>query len=517
MVSGMVAHTGSQSDGAAASSGGFSPAQRRLFGAANLTLLGIAFVALIVTAIASVVLAQRNRDAFALATRTETLLGDTARTLELLEDAETGQRGFLLTGKEDYLDPYTKAVAAIQDELDRLVAEAGDLPVAGIAEDIRTKSRAKLAEVTDVLDLYRSQGRDAALREVNTDVGKNLMDDVRALAQQLRSRQQAQLRERLEIAGGTGRILVAVQIGTVVLVLAISALTGWGLYRNIGALRRTQAILADTNSNLEQIVAARTSALSRANDEIQKFAYIVSHDLRAPLVNIMGFTSELEAAAKTVGLYIDSRAAAAPDQPPAPVVEAIREDIPEAFGFIKSSTAKMDRLIGAILRLSREGRRTLTPEPIAMRELIETIAGTLKHSADEKGATIVVESLPDLIADRLAIEQIFGNLMDNAVKYLAPGRPGLVTIRGTARPPLAHFEIEDNGRGIAASDRERVFELFRRSGGQDVPGEGIGLAYVQQLVYRLGGAIDLDSVLARGTVFRLSLPLVQKISQREYA
>jgi signal transduction histidine kinase len=489
----------------------------RIFGLNNLILLAVAFSALIATAATSFILAQRNREAFELATRTETLLNDASQTLELLEDAETGQRGFLLTGKPAYLQPYVKAAAAIPGQLDHLVDESQDMAVADLAQQLRIKGLAKLAEVTHVLDRYRDGGREQALGEVNTDVGKNLMDDVRELTLRLRTRQDALLGQRLATASATGRILVAAQVGTVVLVLAISALTGYGLYQNLIALRAAQGELAATNLNLETIVASRTMALSRANDEIQKFAYIVSHDLRAPLVNIMGFTSELEAAARTVGRYIESRAGQ-PGDAPAEVRAVIAEDVPEAFGFIKASTAKMDRLIGAILKLSREGRRVLTAEPIAMRPLIEMLAGTLKHRTDEIGATIVIEEpLPNLIADRLAIEQIFGNLLDNAVKYLMPDRPGRVIVRGKVRPPFALFEIEDNGRGVAESDRERIFELFRRAGGQDVPGEGIGLAFVRQLVHRLDGAIDLDSSLAQGTIFRLSLPLVQRKSQRESA
>jgi signal transduction histidine kinase len=90
-------------------------------------------------------------------------------------------------------------------------------------------------------------------------------------------------------------------------------------------------------------------------------------------------------------------------------------------------------------------------------------------------------------------------------------------VRGTVRGPFAVFEIEDNGRGIAPGDRERVFELFRRAGGQDVPGEGIGLAYVRQLVHRLGGTITLDSALAKGTIFRLSLPLAGPKLPKDFA
>jgi signal transduction histidine kinase len=478
-----------------------------MLGLGNLGLLAIGFLALIATVGASVVLTERNRAAFDLATRTESLMGDVAHSLDLLEDAETGQRGFLLTERESYLAPYTNAASRIPAQLDRLVAESSAMPIADLTRALRANGLAKLAEVTKTLDLYKSDGRDAALEEVATDRGKELMDSIRADAAKLRGVQEAELVSRLTVARRTARILVVAQGGTAALVVAIAILTGLGLYRNVDALRRAQGALSETNANLERIVAARTHALQQANDEIQKFAYIVSHDLRAPLVNIMGFTNELEAAARIVGRYVDQRARATDNDVPDAVLETIRDDVPEAFNFIKTSTAKMDRLIGAILKLSREGRRVLTPEPIAMRPMLENIAATLRHHADEKQAEIVIQPLPDIVADRLAVEQIFSNLLDNAVKYLAPDRPGLITVRGTARSPFAIFEVEDNGRGIAAHDRERVFELFRRAGQQNVPGEGIGLAFVRQMIQRLGGTVEIESEIAKGTVFRLSLPV----------
>jgi signal transduction histidine kinase len=485
-----------------------APTKGRILGNATLGLLAIGFLALILMAVTSVILTRRNQEAFDLSTQTQNLLNDTARCLELIENAETGQRGFLLTERPSYLEPYTVAAAQIPDALDNLVNEAAPLTVAGLARDFRTAGLAKLTEVNKTIDLYRSDGRSAAIQLVDTDRGKQLMDIVRQTAGALRDTQRAQLTSRLATAHDTGRILVAFQVGAVVLVLMISILTGIGLYRNIKALHGAQAALARTNSNLEEIVAARTEALSLANDEIQKFAYIVSHDLRAPLVNIMGFTGELEAAAKTIRRYVDEQQESGGKDTPAPVLEAIVEDIPEAFKFIKTSTAKMDRLIGAILKLSREGRRVLTPEPLAMRGMVENIAGTLKHRTDEMGAEIIVEPMPDIISDRLAVEQIFSNLLDNAVKYLRPGVPGSITVSGVTKGPFAIFEVSDNGRGIGPGDRERVFELFRRAGEQNIPGEGIGLAYVRQLMYRLNGTIALESAISQGTTFKITLPLV---------
>jgi signal transduction histidine kinase len=106
----------------------------------------------------------------------------------------------------------------------------------------------------------------------------------------------------------------------------------------------------------------------------------------------------------------------------------------------------------------------------------------------------------------LAIEQIFSNLVDNALKYSRPDVPLRVRIRGSATQTKVVYEIEDNGRGIDAKDHTRVFELFRRSGKQDRPGEGIGLAHVRALVRRLGGIMGLSSELGKGSTFTVTLP-----------
>jgi signal transduction histidine kinase len=255
------------------------------------------------------------------------------------------------------------------------------------------------------------------------------------------------------------------------------------------------------NERLDETVRVRTADLTAANDEIQRFAYIVSHDLRSPLVNIMGFTSELEQATQTLVGFAQTA------DWPGPVREAAMEDIPEALRFIKASTSKMDRLINAILKLSREGRRTLASDRLDMGPLIQDMVGTMRHQAKSKEVDVTVGPMPTIWADRVAIEQIFGNVVDNALKYLKPDRPGRIQITSRAAGPMAVFEIADNGRGIAARDFERIFELFRRSGDQSVPGEGIGLAHVRALVRRLGGGIECVSTLDVGTSFTITLPV----------
>jgi signal transduction histidine kinase len=169
----------------------------------------------------------------------------------------------------------------------------------------------------------------------------------------------------------------------------------------------------------------------------------------------------------------------------------------------------MDRLINAILQLSRQGRRALTPEKIDVAALVRQIGETLSHRLTETDTVLSVEAdLPPVVSDRLALDQVLSNLIENAVKYLRPGVPGRITVSGRRERERVVYVVRDNGRGIDPRDHARVFDLFRRSGAQDRPGEGIGLATVRALVFRLGGTIDVASTLGQGAAFTLSLPLV---------
>ena len=279
-------------------------------------------------------------------------------------------------------------------------------------------------------------------------------------------------------------------------------------------LEQARAALESVNANLENIVAARMVDLQAANEEIQRFAYIVSHDLRSPLVNVMGFTSELESIRQTITDHFggaDGRAL------PETVRVAVEEDLPEAIAFIRSSTQRMDWLIGAILKLSREGRRVLQPELVPMRSLVEAFQTVLAHQLDEHPAVLDTRDMPDVVSDRMAIEQVFGNLVENAVKYLQPGKPGLIVVRGWEDGPNLHYAIVDNGRGIDPRDFDRIFDLFRRAGAQDVPGHGIGLAHTRALVRRLGGTITVSSEPGQGSTFVVTLPRVLTASNEEAA
>jgi signal transduction histidine kinase len=170
----------------------------------------------------------------------------------------------------------------------------------------------------------------------------------------------------------------------------------------------------------------------------------------------------------------------------------------------------MDGLINAILKISRDGRRELKPERIDLDDLLNATAASINHQVSDAGGeiSISVAAARSLVSDRFSLEQVFGNLFDNAVKYRHPDRALNLTV--TAQPlgrSAVRIEVADNGRGIAPEDHERVFELFRRSGLQDKPGEGIGLAHVRSLIRNLGGEITVTSTLGGGTTFVIRLPM----------
>jgi PAS domain S-box-containing protein len=245
--------------------------------------------------------------------------------------------------------------------------------------------------------------------------------------------------------------------------------------------------------------------LEQANEEVKQFAYIVSHDLRAPLTNLKGFSEELNYALEVIGSTMDTALPHLNEEQQQAVTTALQEDVPEALGFINSSVTRMDDFINAVLKLSRLGRRELDPEPIDMDALVQATLQALAHQIEERNVSVTVEPLPEVVADRTAMEQILGNLLGNSVKYLDPDRPGEIEI-SAERDDETTFHIHDNGRGIAEEDMDKVFAPFRRAGRQDVPGEGMGLPYVQTLVRRHGGRMWCESEAGKGSTFYFTIP-----------
>jgi signal transduction histidine kinase len=474
----------------------------------------------------SVILVNKAREDSSLVVHTVEVENQINALLLQIRRAESAARGYLLTSEPRFLAEHEAAVATILPDVDKLATLTSDNPVQiENSKQLRPPVQARLEEFAKVIDFVTRNdiaGGVAMLRDAGASDTVARMNDV---AGAMRAEEDRLFALRTRTADRTQQLASVVTVAGSGLVIALAGISIFLVRRSARARDDAEAKLRDNNLNLEATVDERTADLREANNEIQRFAYIVSHDLRSPLVNIMGFTSELEELRTDIFRRIATlgRALATPSLPAItgesePVLEGedrqLSQDFTEALGFIKSSIAKMDRLITAILNLTREGRREFVPVKIDTRELIEAIVTTVAHQASEAQAEIRVAPLPDITSDRLALEQIFSNLIDNALKYLKPGVPGDISVRGRTKLGFAIFEITDNGRGIDPKDHQRIFDLFRRAGTQDKPGQGIGLAHVRALVRRLGGTMSVSSELHNGSTFTITLPIAWTATNR---
>lgn len=278
-----------------------------------------------------------------------------------------------------------------------------------------------------------------------------------------------------------------------------------GMVSDITARTQAEAALRQARDALEQRVQERTAALADANEEVKHFVYIVSHDLRAPLVNLQGFAEELRLSHEVLGSALRDALPHLVPQQATEVQRVLTQDIPEALDFIHASVTRMDTLIQAVLQLSRVGHRAFVLEDVDMATVVQDTLQSLAHQLAQRQVQVTVGALPHVHADAIAMAQVLGNLLSNAVHYLEPGRPGEIAITGERQDHVTVFTVRDNGRGIAQDDLPAVFEPFRRVGRQDVPGEGMGLAYVRTLVRRHGGEITCESTLGVGSTFRFTI------------
>jgi signal transduction histidine kinase len=244
--------------------------------------------------------------------------------------------------------------------------------------------------------------------------------------------------------------------------------------------------------------------LEQKSRDLEQIIYVTSHDLRSPLVNVQGFAKELARSIMELMEAIHTGDISA--EAMRKIGPILKKDIPESLEYIQSSITQMDMQLSALLKLSRLGRAAINVEQLDMNRTVSEILKTLEFVAKEKGVKIEVEELPPCMADAAQTNQIFLNLIGNALKYLDAKRPGIIQVRGNTQENRVIYCIEDNGVGIARGYQEKIFEIFYRVEQHKCPGEGLGLTIVRQSAEKQNGAVWVESEAGKGSRFFVKLP-----------
>ncbi len=297
-------------------------------------------------------------------------------------------------------------------------------------------------------------------------------------------------------------------------------------------LHETGARLAAADASQKQLqaelhkraeeLAAVNETLRQQTQENEMFIYSVSHDLRSPLVNLQGFGKELRHACDNLGTVVEGVAVSEGDKKR--LRDILELDIRDSLKYLQTAVTRAANIIDALLRLSRAGRVEYQKKRVDVAEVALRVVDAMQGTIRERGATVSIGGLAPAMGDAAAVEQIFGNLVGNAVNYLDGARAGKIEVGmvvaklevGSQKPEegatqeqtprMKVYFVKDNGMGIPAAYMPKMFTAFQRLHGNSVKGEGIGLALVRRMAERQGGQVWVESQEGVGSTFFVSLP-----------
>jgi signal transduction histidine kinase/CHASE3 domain sensor protein len=257
-----------------------------------------------------------------------------------------------------------------------------------------------------------------------------------------------------------------------------------------------------------QRLEALNADLALTNRENELFIYSVSHDLRSPLVNLEGFSRELTMVTDSLRTILE--APGVPDEVRRKALPLIEDDVAESVRFIRTAVGRLAAIIDGLLRLSRAGRVEYRIQHLDLDRIVHRIVDAMQATLTAARAEVTFGGLPTVAGDALAIEQLFANLIGNAVAYARPGVPArveLATEDDLAREPrFTVVRVSDNGLGIPEAHLDQVFKPLQRVHPGVGRGEGMGLAIVRRIVERHDGRVWVRSQVGTGTTFYVELP-----------
>jgi PAS domain S-box-containing protein len=258
-------------------------------------------------------------------------------------------------------------------------------------------------------------------------------------------------------------------------------------------------VTADVTERMkvQELIAAK-------NKELENYLYVASHDLRSPLVNVQGFSKRLQKHATAIAAILAETPLAASTR--TALDQVITKDIPKTLDFIQTNVAKMDTLLTGLLTISRTGRARMAIAAVDVGRLFKTILDGHAFQLAEIGATVDCAELPPCYGDETLLNQLFSNLLGNAIKYRAEGRPLVIGITGETRGRKVVYSLSDNGRGIDPRHLPRIWDVFYRvDASLPDSGDGLGLNIVKRIAEKHQGRVWAVSEPGWGSVFHVEL------------
>jgi signal transduction histidine kinase len=436
-------------------------------------------------------------------------------------------RDLVLTGDERVrsrlVKAYRETAAALPDRVAQLRAQVHDSGAQQARLDRFDDRAGKLRARLDVVENMAASGRrdeaTAALQQLADEHPmeglRELIDGFLRVERNLEEQRRAALEATREKEHWTLGVAFALSF----------VLAGGVLFAFNAGIRRRFAVVM---GNAQRLAAGKElsdplrgedeiAAVDRAFHEMARtlrererenelFIYSVSHDLRSPLVNLEGFSKELSLSCRELRTLC---AAVLPPEPKVRVLELLDRDMPESVQYIQSAVARLSAIIDALLRLSRSGRVEYRWQEVDVAAVVARVIQAVRSTIEQRKAVVRAGPLPPAWGDATAIEQVFANLIINALNYLDPARPGVVEIGADdsrCGPGMRAYYVKDNGLGVPAAYLGKLFVAFQRLHGDAAAGEGIGLALVRRMVERHGGSVWAESENGAGSTFWLTLP-----------
>lgn len=428
------------------------------------------------------------------------VIGQNNRVMGEVTAAESSTRGFLITGSESLLEPYRTIEGSLGQDIQRL----RDLTIDNAVQqkngaDLAVLAANRMGIMREVIEARKTSGFEGAQAIASSGHGAREMEKLRAVSNAIVNEEQRLLVNRGDEARRDGATaLFAVGLACVMDLLMIAFVTYYFVEErtlrlaseddaeHLAVARAEAEHSAEEvrilNAQLEMRVRERTAELEATNRELEAFSYSVSHDLRAPLRTIDGFSLALE-------------------EDYAEAVDATGRDY---IRRVRVGVQRMGQLIDSLLQLSRITRAELVREPMDVAALANTVANTLQEENADRVLHFHISPGPHVDADPRLVQVALENLLGNAVKFTGKRPAGEITFGWDAEQNA--WRINDNGAGFDMHYADKLFNAFNRlHGDKDFKGSGIGLATVARVVRRHGGKIWADSAVDHGATFWFTL------------